>query len=204
MARPKQHVPDALHAQVMAACDRWLATQPIHGLSLRAIAREIGCAPSTLLKLYGSFHYLLQYVNVETLARLQDAISNLQTDAPEPWLRSLAHAYWQFAEQDCYRWQLLFDYPLAEGGELNQRQSGLIEALFVEVETCLRRYQPALGELEAREMGRMLWGSVHGLVQLGLNERLGYWQGEQLQMDRLIDQLLTTVLAGLRARGPAE
>jgi AcrR family transcriptional regulator len=204
MARPRQHAPDALHAQVMAACGRWLTAQPVHGLSLRAIAREVGCAPSTLLKLYGSFHNLLQHVNVETLSRLQYTISSLQTDAPEPWLRSLAHAYWQFAEQDCYRWQLLFDYPLAEEGELDQRQSGLIEALFVEVETCLRIFQPALGALEARQLARMLWGSVHGLVQLGLNERLGYWQGEQLKVDELLDQLLTTVLAGLCHRGPAE
>ncbi|GAA3911355.1 TetR-like C-terminal domain-containing protein [Halomonas cibimaris] len=202
MARPRQHAPDTLHTQVMAVCDRWLTTRPVHDLSLRAIAREVGCAPSTLLKLYGSFHNLLQYVNVETLARLQYTISSLKTAAPEPWLRSLVHAYWQFSEQDCYRWQLLFDYPLADGGELDQRQSGLIEALFVEVETCLREFQPALGELEARELGRMLWGSVHGLVQLGLNERLGYWQGEQLQVDQLLDRLLTTVLAGLRHRGP--
>lgn len=204
MARPRQHAPDTLHAQVMAVCDSWLATRPVHDLSLRAIAREVGCAPSTLLKLYGSFHNLLQYVNVETLSRLQYIISNLKTDAPEPWLRSLAHAYWQFSAEDCFRWQLLFDYPLADGGELDQRQSGLIEALFVEVETCLRNFQPALGELEARQLGRMLWGSVHGLVQLGLNERLGYWQGEQLKIDELLDQLLTTVLAGLRDRGPAE
>ena len=36
MARPRQHAPDALHAQVMHACDEWLAEQPVHGLSLRA------------------------------------------------------------------------------------------------------------------------------------------------------------------------
>ncbi|EGP18927.1 hypothetical protein GME_14238, partial [Halomonas sp. TD01] len=56
MARPRQHAPDALHAQVMHACDEWLAKQPVHGLSLRALAREVGCAPSTLLKLYGRFY----------------------------------------------------------------------------------------------------------------------------------------------------
>lgn len=147
MARPRQHAPDALHAQVMHACDEWLAQKPIHGLSLRALAREVGCAPSTLLKLYGSFNTLLQYVNVETLARLQHTISSLASDEPEPWLRALANAYWRFAEQDCYRWHLLFDHPLAKEGELDQRQSQLIEALFTQVETSLKHYQPALGML---------------------------------------------------------
>ncbi|MCB8890534.1 MULTISPECIES: TetR/AcrR family transcriptional regulator [Halomonadaceae] len=200
MARPRQHAPDALHAQVMRACDEWLASRPVHGLSLRALAREVGCAPSTLLKLYGSFNNLLQHVNVETLARLQKTIESLTENEPEPWLRALAHAYWRFAEQGCYRWQLLFDHPLAEEGELDRRQSDLIEALFTQVESSLTRYQPALDDLEARRLGRTLWGSVHGLVQLGLNERLGYWQGHQLKVDELLEQLLSTVLAGLRAR----
>ncbi|MDN3521286.1 TetR/AcrR family transcriptional regulator [Halomonas ramblicola] len=201
MARPRQHAPEALHAQVMAACDAWLQENPVHTLSLRALAREVGCAPSTLLKLYGSFHNLLQHVNLETLARLREVIEPLTTRAtPEQRLQALARAYWQFAQREAYRWQLLFDYPLAQEGELDQRQNAMIEALFVRVEGTLKEYQPALGDLEARRLGRTLWGSVHGLVLLGLNERLGYWQGQQLEVGELLDQLLDTILAGLRAR----
>ncbi|CAM4093421.1 TetR-like C-terminal domain-containing protein [Vreelandella rituensis] len=204
MARPRQHAPDALHAQVMQACDAWLALQPVHNLSLRALAREVGCAPSTLLKLYGSFNNLLQHVNVETLARLQKTIASLDDDAPEPWLRALAHTYWHFAEADRYRWQLLFDHPLAEEGELDQRQGDLIGALFMQVEAALKRHQPALDDLEASRLSRTLWGSVHGLVQLGLNERLGYWQGQRLEVDELLDQLMSTVLAGLNRQETRE
>ncbi|MFW6345270.1 MAG: TetR/AcrR family transcriptional regulator [Halomonas sp.] len=201
MARPRQHAPEALHAQVMAACDAWLQENPVHTLSLRALAREVGCAPSTLLKLYGSFTNLLQHVNVETLARLREVIEPLTSQATPPQqLRALARAYWQFAQRDAYRWQLLFDYPLAQEGELDRRQSDMIEALFLRVETTLKEYQPALGDLEARRLGRTLWGSVHGLVLLGLNERLGFWQGQQLETGELLDQLLDTILAGLRAR----
>lgn len=198
MARPRQHAPEALHAQVMTACDAWLQEHPAHTLSLRALAREVGCAPSTLLKLYGSFGNLLQHVNVETLARLRGAVEGLTSEPPEPRLKSLARAYWQFAQRDPYRWQLLFDYPLAQEGELDQRQNDMIEALFVRVEGTLKEYQPAIDELTARRMARTLWGSVHGLVQLGLNERLGYWQGQPLEVGELIDQLLSTIMAGLR------
>lgn len=198
MARPRQHAPEALHAQVMAACDAWLQEHPAHTLSLRALAREVGCAPSTLLKLYGSFGNLLQHVNIETLARLRGAVEGLASEPPEPRLKSLARAYWVFAQNDPYRWQLLFDFPLAQEGELDQRQNDMIEALFVRVEATLKEYQPALGDLAARRMARTLWGSVHGLVQLGLNERLGYWQGQPLEVGELIDQLLTTIMAGLR------
>lgn len=201
MARPRQHAPEALHAQVMEACDAWLREHPAHTLSLRALAREVGCAPSTLLKLYGSFGNLLQHVNIETLARLRTVIEPLIGEAtPEQRLKSLARAYWQFAQREPFRWRLLFDYPLAQEGELDQRQSEMIEALFLRVEATLREYQPALDDPEARRLGRTLWGSVHGLVQLGLNERLGYWQGQQLEVGELLDQLLTTLLAGLRHR----
>ncbi|RTR03338.1 TetR/AcrR family transcriptional regulator [Halomonas nitroreducens] len=201
MARPRQHAPEALHAQVMAACDAWLQDQPVHALSLRSLARDVGCAPSTLLKLYGSFGNLLQHVNLESLARLRTAIDPLLDErVPEERLKALAMAYWRFARDDAYRWQLLFDYPLAQEGELDRRQSDMIEALFLRVENTLKEYQPALGDLEARRLGRTLWGSVHGLVQLGLNERLGYWQSEPLEVDELLDQLLSTLLAGLKAR----
>ncbi|QJQ97957.1 TetR-like C-terminal domain-containing protein [Halomonas sp. PGE1] len=201
MARPRQHAPEALHAQVMAACDAWLQENQVHTLSLRALAREVGCAPSTLLKLYGSFNNLLQHVNIETLAHLREVIEPLSSQAaPEQRLTALARAYWQFAQRDAYRWQLLFDYPLAQEGELDQRQSDMIEGLFLRVEATLKEYQPALDDLEARRLGRTLWGSVHGLVLLGLNERLGYWQGQQLEVGELLDQLLCTILAGLKAR----
>ncbi|MHB0776886.1 TetR/AcrR family transcriptional regulator [Halomonas sp. WWR20] len=198
MARPRQHAPEALHAQVMAACDAWLRENPVHTLSLRALAREVGCAPSTLLKLYGSFGNLLQYVNIETLGRLRHAVGELSGATPEPQLKSLAMAYWQFAQREPYRWQMLFDYPLAQEGELDQRQNDMIEGLFARVEAALKEYQPELGDLEARRMARTLWGSVHGLVQLGLNERLGYWQGQLLEVPELLEQLLTTILAGLK------
>ncbi|TFH88293.1 TetR/AcrR family transcriptional regulator [Billgrantia azerbaijanica] len=200
MARPRQHAPEELHAQVMTACDAWLQDNPVRSLSLRALAREVGCAPSTLLKLYGSFGNLLQHVNLQTLDLLRSVIASLEEAAPEPRLKGLALAYWQFAQREPYRWQLLFDYPLAQEGELDQRQSDMIEALFVRVEATLKEYQPALDDLEARRLSRTLWGSVHGLVQLGLNERLGYWQGQQLEVGELIDQLLVTILAGLRHR----
>lgn len=201
MARPRQHAPEVLHGQVMAVCDAWLRDNPVHTLSLRSLAREVGCAPSTLLKLYGSFGNLLQHVNLESLGRLRAAIDPLLDEsAPEARLKALALAYWEFARRDAYRWQLLFDYPLAQEGELDRRQSDMIEALFLRVETTLKEYQPALDDLEARRLGRTLWGSVHGLVQLGLNERLGYWQSEPLEVDELLDQLLSTLLAGLKAR----
>jgi AcrR family transcriptional regulator len=182
----------------MAACDAWLKEHPVHTLSLRALAREVGCAPSTLLKLYGSFNNLLQHVNIETLAHLRGAIEGLGEGGPQTRLNGLATAYWHFAKASPFRWQLLFDYPLAQEGELDQRQNDMIEALFVRVEATLKEFQPAIDDPEARRLARTLWGSVHGLVQLGLNERLGYWQGQPLEVGELIDQLLTTLLNGLR------
>lgn len=108
--------------------------QPVHALSLRNLAREVGCAPSTLLKLYGSFGNLLQHVNLATLDRLRDAIAGQETPSPSERLKALARAYWGFAQRDPYRWQLLFDFPLAQEGELDQRQNAMIEGLFERVE----------------------------------------------------------------------
>ncbi|MFC0268886.1 TetR/AcrR family transcriptional regulator [Kushneria aurantia] len=199
MARPRQHSPEELHASVMKACNAWLAENPVHTLSLRSIAREVGCAPSTLLKLYGSFNDLLQYVNLETLDGLRGRIETLSMGTPDQRLGALADAYWQFARQYPYHWQLLFDYPLAQEGELDTRQGRMIETLFVWVESTLKEIRPGMDDGEARRLARTLWGSVHGLVQLGLNERLGYGEDQALEVGDLLEQLLRTILAGLRA-----
>lgn len=197
MARPRQHAPEMLHAQVMAACDEWLETQPVQSLSLRAIARSLGCAPSTLLKLYGSFSNLLQYVNVETLNALSEGIERSADASPGERLGALAHAYWQFAHQHPHRWQLLFEYPLAQEGELDKRQNMAIESLFVRVEETLVQINPALTSGQANQLARTLWGSVHGLVQLGMTDRLGFSQGQPVKVEDLLNQLLAMTLKAL-------
>lgn len=199
MARPRQHAPDALHAKVMSACSEWLATQSVHHLSLRAIARDIGCAPSTLLKLYGSFGNLLQYVNIETLTTLRAAVESRRQLPAEERLGMLAISYWNFAHDNPYRWELLFDYPLAQEGELDQRQNVAIEELFVVVHDALCEISPHLNEVVLGRMARTLWGSVHGLVQLGLNDRLGQWNGQAFRVPDLLDQLLDMALVRLHA-----
>ena len=202
MARPRQHAPEALHAKVMAACSEWLACRSVHQLSLRSLARDIGCAPSTLLKLYGSFGNLLQYVNIETLAILRSTVEARCNVPAEERLGVLAASYWSFAHDNPYRWELLFDYPLAQEGELDQRQNVAIEELFVVVHAALKEICPSLDEAVLSRMARTLWGSVHGLVQLGLNDRLGQWNGKAFNVPELLDQLLAMTLAGLKASCP--
>lgn len=202
MARPRQHAPEALHAKVMAACSEWLASRSVHHLSLRSLARDIGCAPSTLLKLYGSFNNLLQYVNIETLAILRSTVEARSQEPAEEHLGALAASYWSFAHDNPYRWELLFDYPLAQEGELDQRQNIAIEELFIMVHAALKEICPSLDESVLSRMARTLWGSVHGLVQLGLNDRLGQWNSKSFCVPELLDQLLEMTLAGLKASCP--
>ncbi|MGJ8526300.1 hypothetical protein LMG33818_002049 [Halomonadaceae bacterium LMG 33818] len=200
MARPRQRAPEELHAQVMAACDEWLQTQPVQTLSLRSIARSLGCAPSTLLKLYGSFNNLLQFVNVDTLKLLSEGIESSTDASPEERMGVLAHSYWNFAKHHPHRWQLLFEFPLAQEGELDQRQNSAIEALFIRVEATLKELRPELSSRDANRLARTLWGSVHGLVQLGMTERLGVFEGQPVKVEVLLDQLIAMTLAALGNR----
>lgn len=202
MARPRQHAPDTLHAKVMAMCDEWLDRQSIHQLSLRALARDVGCAPSTLLKLYGSFGNLLQHVNIQTLDIMRMQLAEARASSPDAHLSALAQGYWVFACRHPYRWQLLFDYPLAQEGELDHRQNSAINALFQRAQVILKEINPTLDDEHLSRIARTLWGSLHGLVQLGLSGRLGEWKGQYFEVPELIGQLLKMTLAGLRAGTP--
>src|SRR5439155_19583214 len=84
----------------------------------------------------------------------------------------LALAYLDFASTNMLRWRALFDHRLPEGRPLPDWYKQDQQRLFDYVEEQLRDLQPDVSRERRALLARSLFSAVHGIVVLGLEERL--------------------------------
>ena len=179
MARRKDHTHEQIQALAIESLQQHLAEQPLGNMSLRKLAQRIGYSPGTLINVFGSYDQLLLSVNAATLdslsaqLRLQPA-SEQQENKQQPLQRLLAYgqSYLQFAEQNRYLWQLLFEHRLPEGEEVPDWQQQRIDGLFHTVEQALTQVAPQANAATVQQAARTIWASVHGVCSLSLDDKL--------------------------------
>ena len=85
----------------------------------------------------------------------------------------LAQAYLHFAVAHQRRWRALFDHRLPEGDELPRWYLDQQRQIFAFIERPLRVLRPDLTAEQFELLARSLFSAVHGIVALGLEEKLG-------------------------------
>ncbi|MCG9720455.1 TetR-like C-terminal domain-containing protein [Shewanella sp. Isolate7] len=175
MARRKEHTHDEIRAMAIAAVLQHLAVEPLDSLSLRKVAQVVGYVPSTLVNLFGSYQGLLLAVAELTLDQLyQRLASNAQVSQAydsNP-LEAMANAYQQFAFEQPRAFQLIFELKATDELGLSEHHARLIAQLFALIESCLGELLPELSGEQRLLASRALWGGVHGLVCLALDDKL--------------------------------
>ncbi|CAM4052785.1 MULTISPECIES: TetR/AcrR family transcriptional regulator [Shewanella] len=175
MARRKEHTHDEIRAMATAAVLQHLAVESLDSLSLRKVAQVVGYVPSTLVNLFGSYQGLLLAVAELTLDQLyQCLVSNAQVSQAydsNP-LEAMANAYQQFAFEQPRAFQLIFELKATDEQGLSEHHARLIAQLFALIESCLGELLPELSGEQRLLASRALWGGVHGLVCLALDDKL--------------------------------
>ncbi|MCG9739413.1 WHG domain-containing protein [Shewanella insulae] len=199
MARRKEHTHDEIRAMATAAVKRHLGGEPLDSLSLRKVAQAIGYVPSTLVNIFGSYQGLLLAVAEQTLEelylRLAAKAQAPQSQASESSrLEAMAKAYQQFAFEQPRAFQLIFELKATDEQGLSDRHAQLIAQLFGLIESCLARLLPELSTEQLLLASRGLWGGVHGLVSLALDDKL-FAPG--ISIEQAISHHLAVQLKGL-------
>ena len=100
-----------LRAELIAAADRILAeTGDVNGLSLRAVAREVGIATPSIYLHFPDKAALVQAVLAARFAQLEDAVRSavLEASGPAEHLRAGCLAYCRFATEHPNAYRVLF------------------------------------------------------------------------------------------------
>ena len=110
----RQESREKIEAQIIELGRRHLVTEGASGLSLRAIARDLGMVSSAVYRYVASRDDLLTLLLVDAYSELAAAVDEAAT-ADVPWrdrLLAMAHAARAWAVDQPARWALLYGSPV--------------------------------------------------------------------------------------------
>jgi AcrR family transcriptional regulator len=189
------------------AAERTIAAEGLRGLKARELAEEVGCAVGAIYNVFADLDDLIYAVNARTLAALEAAVTEAGAtdgarkgggiDAALDRLVRLALAYMEFAAAHTLRWRAVFDHQPPPGHEIPDWYLADQMRLFGYVEEPLKVLRPSDAPPRRALIARSLVSAVHGIVVLGLEEKL------QL-IPRPVLREQVTLLVGAMGRGLAQ
>jgi len=199
MARRSDHSSEEIVSMTIAWVKEYLSHSSVAELSLRKIAKAIGYSPGTLINQFGSYSLLLLQVNAATMDQLSEQMSKTvkDTDAPIDQLNGMAQAYLKFAEQNCHAWRLIFEHRLEEQEDIPEWQMDRIGQFLDRVKTPLQAIKKSANEQDIEEAARVIWGGVHGICALAVEDKLFTPTG--ITSNQLILSLINNYVNGWQA-----
>jgi AcrR family transcriptional regulator len=169
----------ALRTRLIDAAERTIAERGLAALKARDLAAEAGCAIGTIYNVFEHLDELVLAVGSRTLAMLDAALEAVRSRGPYGSteeaiadLVRLALAYLEFAARHRVRWRALFEHRIIGAHSLPDGYVEQQRALFSQVEGPLVTLLPGLDDERRRVLARTLFSAVHGVVALGLEEKL--------------------------------
>jgi AcrR family transcriptional regulator len=189
---------DHLRGRILDAADGLIAEKGLAGLKAREVARGAGCALGAIYTAFSDLDEVILRVGLRTLARLEE---ELRARGEGEALEQLALGYLAFARREKPAWRALFDFHLPPGAPLPDWFATERDRLFNLLEAPLSRLLPDCAAEEIGRRARTLFSAVHGVVALGLEEKLGDSPGDALETE--LKEFVATFSRGLAAEAAA-
>ncbi|MGD1897879.1 MAG: TetR/AcrR family transcriptional regulator [Phormidesmis sp.] len=165
----KQHQ-QALRQGVLDDASNLLMKEGPAALSMRRIAKLVGCSTMTLYTLFGNKQGVVDQLYLRGFELLRQALESVpHTGAPLDYVWALCYAYRQFAMDNSSYYAIMFANPVPEYTPPEaSRQTGekgfilLVQA----VQGC--RVVSPITQAESWDIARMIWATLHGHVSLAL------------------------------------
>lgn len=188
---------DSQREALIVAAEQAIATQGLAGLKARELASEIGCSLGAIYNLVQDMDELVLCVGSRTLARLDAALTAAEDETGDPVERlvAIAIAYCRFARANLHLWRTLFDHRMAENSIVPDWAVSEQMRLFRHVAVPLSELLPEADEDRLALLTRTLFSAVHGVLVLGLDEKLVAVPRGALEQQ--IDMLVQLVCSGL-------
>ena len=186
---------ESLRAAILDAAEARVTASGLADLGVREIAREAGCSSGMVYKLFANHDDLVLAVNARTLAALSDAIARHLhgIDDPARAICAMADAYLDFASANTPRWDALFAHRMTGGAALPAWYADQRDALFNGLATMTGA---------GGGFARTLFSAVHGVVALGLQQKVGQVAPDALRHE--LQTLIEVITRGLFTGRPIE
>ena len=164
-----------LREALIEAAEHAISAKGLAGLKTRELAQEIGCANGGVYNLVEDVDELILRVGSRTLARLDASLSLAEISGPQTpreTLVRIAVAYCDFAAENLELWRALFEHRMQAGKAVPEwainEQMDLFRHIYKPLAVLFPQRTPAQLGVTARS----LFSAVHGMVMLGLEQKL--------------------------------
>jgi AcrR family transcriptional regulator len=166
---------EKLREALILAAEKSIAAKGLAGLKTRDLARDIGVANGAVYNLVEDVDELILRVGSRTLGRLDAALIAAESKgptAPNETLERIALAYCDFAAANLELWRALFEHRMERGKPIPEWAVEEQMNLFRHIYRPLAVLFPSRSPEELGVTARSLFSSVHGMVSLGLEQKL--------------------------------
>jgi len=179
-------------------CDvatRLFAERGFEGVTLRALAAELGCSPMTPYRYFANREEIFEAVRDRAFQRLSDRCMKVEATiaCPLERLRALGRTYVRFGAEEPHAYLIMFQTggPVVEGQEpvVDTPMPSLESGWTVLVRTTTDAVERGAMEGDPVTLAHVAWTAMHGLISLHLSDRLRF--------DRDLEELLEPVLENL-------
>lgn len=195
MARRNQHSKEELRAMAIEALADLVEREGVDNFSVRQIAGKLGYTPGMLYHLFVNLDDLILHLNAQTLDALNARIDRAAGDGdPMAVLKSMAFEYLRLAREHTALWQLVFSHRMANQAPVPDWYVDRTRHMFEQVEVQLKDWVPAADQRQRQVMARTLWGSVHGICLLHVENKLNV-AGDvapEAMLESLLDHYLSS------------
>lgn len=195
MAGKVQERKARLRTRLIDVTEAHIKSGGLASVKAREIAKEAECALGAIYTAFDDIHALVMAVNMRTFqalgAEVTAAVEGAASETPNDQLIAMSKAYLHFASHNTHLWRALFDLDMSVQSAVPDWYLEALSQLFANIEAPLARLFPDLPHDELDLMVRALFSSVHGIVLLGLQNRIS--AVPQPQIEKMISQVLSQI-----------
>ena len=172
-----------------------IASKGLKSLKVRDVAEAADCSIGSVYNEFGDFDGVILTVNRETVQALTARLIAVPKDDPVSQLHGLAATYVDFATEHANLLRSLFEHRMEEDRPFPDDILITVMDAFRLMHEPLVLLMPDRDPNEVALLSRMMFSAVHGIISLGLEERMLAVPPESLRQQ--LAQFVDTHLRGL-------
>ena len=183
---------------MLGTARRIISAKGLISLKVRDVAEAAECSIGSVYNEFGDFDGLILTVNRETIQRLTEKLRAVPDADPRAQLHGLAGGYLEFATDHANLLRSLFEHRMEEGRPFPQDILSMVMEAFALMYPPFFRLLPNRNPAEVALIARTMFSAVHGIITLGLEERMIAVPPAKLRQQ--LAQFIDAQLAGLSAK----
>ena len=185
MAKAAEERRKALRDTLIDLAEAEIEANGIAALKARPLAQAAGCSVGAIYNVFGDLEAILIAVNGRTFRKLGQFVANALEGKSElpatERLVAMSYAYLDYAATHPRLWRALFDVQMSKDMDVPDWYLEELGRLFGYIDGPVQECFPQMDQGEVSLMTRALFSSIHGIVLLGLENRISGVPRDQMR-----------------------